>query len=151
MMTMAILKHRRLKCCPGWTKGPLKGDTMTERICESCGKRFASEMLRDKLENGAIVVAAMLLPIYALHCLSDGEGLIGVISALMYFALAAAAFVEMRKRDTSGEAECVVFGRKCPSCGGRSADMDSPLGEQLMAYWSSSPNIGDERRPLRNA
>jgi len=117
---------------------------MTERICESCGKRFASETLRDKLEDGAIVLAAILLPIYALHRLSDGEGLVGAISALMNFALAVAAFFEMRKRDMRGNAECAVFGRKCPSCGGRSADMESPLGEQLKAHWSSSPNIGDE-------
>jgi hypothetical protein len=117
---------------------------MTERICESCGKRFTSEILRDKLENAAIVLAAMFLPIYALHRLSDGEGLIGAISALIYFAMAVAAFFEMRKRDMTGNTECTVFGRKCPSCGGRSADMESPLGEQLKAHWSSSPNIGDE-------
>lgn len=117
---------------------------MTERICEHCGQEFVSETLRDKLETAALILAVPLLPIYALHRLSDGEGLVGAMSALMYVLLAVSAFYEVRKRDRSNKAENVVFGRKCPSCGGRSEDSDSPLGKQLIAYWSS-PQTEDQQ------
>ena len=117
---------------------------MTERICEHCGREFVSETLRDKLETAALILAVPLLPIYALHRLSDGEGLVGAISALMYVLLAIGAFYEVRKRDASNKAEDVAFGSKCPSCGGRSEDLDSPLGKQLIAYWSS-PQTEDQQ------
>jgi hypothetical protein len=109
---------------------------MTERICEGCGKQFVSELLWDKLEDAGLILAIPLLPLWGLHLLS--QGWIGIVSAPIYPLLAVGAFCEIRKRDRRRIGQIIVFGRKCPSCGEPSADIDSPPGESVMAYWSAA-------------
>lgn len=114
---------------------------MTERICEGCGKQFVSELLWDKLEDAGLILAIPFLPLYGLHLL--GQGWIGVVSAPIYPLLAVGAFFEIRRRDRCRSGQTVVFGRKCPSCGEPSADIDSPRGECVMAHWSAAGQTSD--------
>jgi hypothetical protein len=108
---------------------------MTGRICEECGKHFISEMVMDKVENIALILAVFFLPLYALSSLVQGWSCL--IKAPLYIWLTIAAVKEIRTRNVARSGEEVVFGRKCPSCGEKTADINSPRGEQLLAYWRS--------------
>jgi hypothetical protein len=109
---------------------------MTERICEGCGKQFVSELLWDKLEDAGLILAIPCLPLYGLHLLS--QGWVGVVSAPINVLLGVGAFFEFRKRDRRRTGQTVVFGRKCPSCGEPSADIESPRGESVKLHWSAA-------------
>ncbi len=115
---------------------------MTERICEHCGQKFLSETIRDKLENLGMVLVAIYLPLHAVDCFREGWH--GFMPALFWLALAGSAMYELYRRSKRKEGEVVKLGRACPSCGARTAHVDSPLGEQLIDYWSS-PQTADEQ------
>src|ERR1700683_82872 len=115
---------------------------MTERICEHCGQQFLSETIWDKLESLGLVLVAIYLPLHAVDCFREGWH--GFLPALFWLALAGSAMYELYRRSNRKEGEVVKLGRACPSCGDRTAHVDSPLGEQLIEYWSS-PQTEDEQ------
>jgi hypothetical protein len=108
---------------------------MTERICEHCGQQFLSETIRDKLENLGLFLVGFVLPLHAVDCFRDGWH--GFLLGLLWLALAGSAIHEVYRRSKRKEGELAKLGRACPACGDRSAQVDSPLGEQLIAYWLS--------------
>src|SRR5271170_4554485 len=99
---------------------------MTERICEHCGQQFLSETIRDKLQGVGMFLAALYLPLHAVDCFREGWR--GFLPALFWLALAGLAMYEMYRRSKRKEGEVVKLGRACPSCGERTAHVDSPLG-----------------------
>jgi hypothetical protein len=116
---------------------------MTERICEHCGQQFLSETIFDKLENLGMVLVAIYLPLHALDCFREGWH--GFLPALFWLALAGSAIYELYRRGKKKEREVVKWGRACPSCGERTAHVDSPLGEQLIDYWSSPQKVDEHQ------
>ena len=73
---------------------------MTGRICEECGKHFISEMLMDKVEDIALILAVFFLPLFALSSLVQGWSCL--IKAPLYIWLTIAAVKEIRTRNLSG-------------------------------------------------
>ena len=115
---------------------------MTERICEHCGQQFLSETIWDKLENTAMLMAVFGLPIHVVDCFREGWH--GVFAGLFWLFVIGSAIYELYRRSNRKKGEVVKFGRTCPSCGDRTAHVDSPLGEQLIEYWSS-PQTQDQQ------
>jgi hypothetical protein len=106
---------------------------MTERICEHCGQQFLSETIRDKLENIGYPALTIFGPISAVDCFRGHAFLRGSL----WLALVGSGIYEMVKRHRKKVGRVVKFGLACPSCGDRTAHVDSPLGEQLIEHWSS--------------
>ena len=115
---------------------------MTERICEYCGKQFVSEVLMDKVKETAALPIALFLPLHAIDCFREGWH--GILSGLFWLFLAAGACYDLYDRGQKRKGKVVKFGLTCPSCGERSAEIDSPLGEQLIEYWSA-PQEADQQ------
>jgi hypothetical protein len=118
---------------------------MTERICEHCGKHFFAETMRDKLEEASLYLVSLLLPLHAVDCFR--EGLHGWLHGLFWLALAGGAAYQIYQRQKARKGKSVRLGWKCPGCGDRSAHVDSPLGEQLIAYWSPQVDKDGEHGP----
>jgi hypothetical protein len=112
----------------------VKEDPMTERICEHCGKQFLAETIRDKLKEARCYLSSVLLPCCALYCFRQRGGW---PLALICLAAAGSACYQIYRGHEAKKGKSVKLGCKCPGCGSRSEDVDSPLGEQLIAYWSS--------------
>jgi hypothetical protein len=131
---------------------------MTERICEHCGKQFVSELLRDKLKEASLYAVILFLPLESIDCFAKGG--IDLLTGLLCLALAACAGYAIYERDKKKKGKLVKFGRRCPSCGERSEDMDSPLGEQLFLNWGLygnatgqeqvSPHAEEQRASIEN-
>ena len=115
---------------------------MTERICEHCGQRFLSITVWNKLENVSWFLVALIFPFNAVDYFKEGWR--GLLPGLGLLVLAGGAIYALYLNRKKNEGEVVKFGRKCPSCGDRTAHVDSPLGEQLIEYWSS-PQTEDRR------
>jgi hypothetical protein len=96
----------------------------------------------DKLENLGMIVVAIYLPLHAVDCFREGWH--GLLPALLWLALAGGAMFELYRRSNKKEGQVVKLGRACPSCGDRTAHVDSPLGEQMIDYWSSPQNVDEE-------
>jgi len=116
---------------------------MTDRICEYCGKQFFSEVLMDKVKELAVFLLALFLPLHAIDCFREGWH--GVLSGLFWLLLAGGACYDLYDRSKKRKGKVVKFGLTCPSCGERSAEIDSPLGEQLAAHWSAPLDSGEMR------
>jgi hypothetical protein len=118
---------------------------MTERICEHCGKEFLAETFRDKLEEAGLYLVSLLLPLHALDCFREGGH--GWLHGLFWLALAGSATYQIYRRQQARKGKSVKLGWKCPGCGDWSAHVDSPLGEQLIAYWSSPQTVDEQEAP----
>jgi hypothetical protein len=114
---------------------------MTRRICEHCGQQFLSETIFNKLENIGYPALTIFGPFSAVDCFMEHSFLAGFV----WLALVGGAIYEMVKRHREKEGWTVKLGRACPSCGNRTAQFDSPLGEQLIEKWSSPETIDPKR------
>jgi hypothetical protein len=114
---------------------------MTERICEHCGRQFLAETMCDKLEEAGLYLVSLLLPLHALDCFREGRH--GWLHGLFWLALAGSATHQIYRRHQARKGKSVKLGWKCPGCGDRSAHLDSPLGQQLVAHWTPPEELGD--------
>jgi hypothetical protein len=118
---------------------------MTERICEHCGKQFLAETLRDKLKEAYLYLSSVLLPWCAFYCFwQHGRGW---LLTLIFLAAAGSAGYRIYRGYEARKGKSVKLGCKCPGCGSRSEDVDSPLGGQLLAYWSSPQKVDEGEVP----
>jgi ribosomal protein S27AE len=115
---------------------------MTERICEHCGQQFLAETIFDKLDNFCTSVGAIIATLYAVD--DFAEGWHGLLRALLWLALTGGAAFELYRKGKKKEGKAVKLGRACPSCGDRTAHVDSPLGEQLIEHWSSPQTVDNQ-------
>jgi ribosomal protein S27AE len=115
---------------------------MTERICEHCGQQFLAETVIDKLVGVAWFLIALILPFQAVDCFKEGWH--GLLPGLGLLALAVGAGHQLYLDNKRKKGEVVKLGRACPSCGNRTAHVDSPLGEQLIEYWSAPQEVGQQ-------
>jgi hypothetical protein len=119
---------------------------MTERIYEHFGKQFLAETVRDKLEEAGLFLVSLVLPIHALGCFKEGWH--GWLHGLFWLTLAGGACYQLYQRHKARNGKSVRLGWRCPGCGDRSAHIDSPLGDELIAQWASPPSAGEKHPPL---
>jgi len=108
---------------------------MTERICEHCGQQFLSETIIDKLVTFGWFLLALIPPFHAVGYFKEGWH--GFLPGLGLLVLAAGGVHQLYLESKKKKGELVKLGPACPACGNRTAHVDSPLGEQLIEYWSS--------------
>ena len=106
---------------------------MNARICEHCGQRFLSETLRDYIDFFLMLGFTLYAPVLEVGLIRQGRWVCVILNLIGLVGL----IYEMISRHKLKVGEVVKPGKRCPSCGGETAQMNSPLGEQLAAYWSS--------------
>ena len=113
---------------------------MNARICQNCGQRFLSETIRDYIEFFAMLGLTLYAPILEVGLIRQGRWVCVILNLIGLVGL----IYEMISRHKLKAGEVVKLGERCPSCGGETVQTNSPLGEQLTAYWSS-PQPMDEQ------
>jgi hypothetical protein len=116
---------------------------MTERICEHCGKQFLAETIRDKLKEARCYLSSVILPCCAFYCFRQRGGW---PLALICLAAAGSACYQIYREHEAKKGKSVKLGCKCPGCGSRSEDVDSPLGEQIFVNWGLYGNAAGEEQ-----
>jgi ribosomal protein S27AE len=114
---------------------------MNARICQNCGQRFLSETIRDYIEFFAMLGLTLYAPILEVGLIRQGRWVCVILNLIGLVGL----IYEMISRHKLKAGEVVKLGKRCPSCGGETVQMNSPLGQQLMAIWPSSRVIDSER------
>jgi hypothetical protein len=115
---------------------------MTERICEHCGHEFLSETIIDKLVTFGWFLLACIPSFHVVGYFKEGWR--GFLPGLGLLVLAVGGVHQLYLESKKKKGEVVKLGRACPACGDRTAHVDSPLGEQLIEYWSS-PQLDDQQ------
>jgi hypothetical protein len=114
---------------------------MESRVCEHCGQDFIKETFWD---GAAFLFAILLFGGFAYEGIAAGgwgwAG--GIFCILMVFGSIGVKVEEMQKK----RGRIISPNRKCPSCGERSVDPNSPLGRQVLRKWAE-----EERKAVESA
>jgi hypothetical protein len=118
------------------------GDPMELRICEHCGVQFFTLSKSMKEDEKFFPIAMILFPLMAWFSFEmGGWWWLGVIFCVLLFL---GAIMQKSERDKMKRGKVVQPSRACPSCDDSSADVDSPLGRQLILKWSDPSKMDPE-------
>jgi hypothetical protein len=118
------------------------GDLMESRICEHCGQEFFTRTKSEKQDDKYFPFRMIVFPLLAFYFLEKGGWWwIGVMLCILLFIN---AIREQIARDEEKKGKLVSPDRTCPSCDEKSANLDSPLGRQLILKWSDPSKMNPE-------
>jgi hypothetical protein len=115
---------------------------MEYRICEHCGQQFFSPTKSEKQDDKYFPFGMIVFPLLTyLFFEMGGWWWIGVVLCFCTFVN------EIRqkiRRDNEKKGKVVSPDRTCPSCDESSAEVDTPLGRQLILKWSDPLKMDPE-------
>jgi len=118
------------------------GDFMESRICEHCGLQFFTPNKSEKEDDKFLPVAVILFPLLAWYFFEKGGWWwLGVAFCVL---IVFSAIMQKSERNKAKRGKLVAPDRNCPSCGESSADVDTPLGGQLILQWSDPLKMDPE-------
>jgi hypothetical protein len=108
---------------------------MQLQICEHCGQQFLSQSIVAKFWDCVFPIDLIVAAVMAWGCCRIGGG--AWFGALIFVSYVIGRIKEMVEKNKKKKGRLLKVGRDCPSCGDRSADVDSPLGKQIAERWLS--------------
>jgi hypothetical protein len=120
----------------------LNGDLMESRICEHCGQQFFTPTKSEKEDDKFFPLGIIIFSLLAFYFFEKGGWWwLGVaFCILMVFG----GIMQKIERNKAKKGKLVAPDRKCPSCDDSSADVDTPLGRQLILKWSDPLKMNPE-------
>jgi hypothetical protein len=118
------------------------GDLMESRICEHCGQQFFAPTKSEKKDDKYFPFFMIVFPL--LTCLFFEMGGWWWIGVLLCFSTFVNEIRQKIHRDDEKKGKLVSPDRTCPSCDESSAEIDSPLGRQMILKWSDPSKMDPE-------
>jgi hypothetical protein len=118
------------------------GDLMESRICEHCGQQFFAPTKSEKKDDKYFPLMMIIFPLLAYTFFEMGGWC--WLPAILFILTFVNEIREKINRNKRKEGKLVAPDRNCPSCDEASADIDSPLGRQLILNWSDPSKMDPE-------
>lgn len=115
---------------------------MESRICGHCGQQFYSPTKPEKKSDKAFPLKLVLFPIFTWFFIAEGGWC--WFGALFCIFFIISEIRDKIARNKAKEGKLVSPDRTCPLCDDKSADVDSPLGRQLILKWSDPSKMDSE-------
>jgi hypothetical protein len=118
------------------------GDLMESRICEHCGQQFFTPTKSEKEDDKFFPLGLTVFSLLAFYFFEEGGWCwLGVAFCVL---IVLSAIIHKSDRNKAKKGKLVAPDRNCPSCDDSSADIDSPLGRQLILKWSDPSKMDPE-------
>jgi hypothetical protein len=112
---------------------------MESRICGHCGQQFFTPTKSEKADDKFFPFGMIVFPLLAFYFIEKGG--LWWIGVMLCVLVVIGGIMDKIDSNKQKKGKLVSPNRICPSCDEKSADVDSPLGRQLIEQWSVPPSV----------